>query len=57
MITSNQPFTDKILDPLTIEIGGAGSKAFKSIDELIWANIPPFAILTGLNGSGKTQLQ
>lgn len=44
------------LAPLTIEIGGAGSIKYKSIDSLVWENIPPFAVLTGLNGSGKTQL-
>jgi predicted ATPase len=33
-----------------------GSKSYKSIDCLAWHNIPPFAVLTGVNGSGKTQL-
>jgi len=42
--------------PLTIKISGEGSQRYKSIDTLEWENIPPFAILTGLNGSGKTQL-
>jgi hypothetical protein len=42
--------------PLRIEIGGPGSESFKSIDYLVWDDIPPFAVLTGLNGSGKTQL-
>lgn len=42
--------------PLRIEIGGGSSKPYKSIDYLVWDKIPPFAILTGVNGSGKTQL-
>jgi ABC-type dipeptide/oligopeptide/nickel transport system ATPase component len=42
--------------PLGIEIGSSGSRPFKSIDELVWDNIPRLAVLTGLNGSGKTQL-
>ena len=29
---------------------------YKSIDGLNWERIPPFAVITGLNGSGKTQL-
>jgi energy-coupling factor transporter ATP-binding protein EcfA2 len=41
---------------LKIEIAGEGSARYKSIDALTWDNIPPFAVLTGLNGSGKTQL-
>jgi hypothetical protein len=44
------------LAPLNIDIGGVGSWPFKSIDDLAWHDIPPFAVLTGLNGSGKTQL-
>lgn len=39
--------------PLRIEIGGSG---YKSIDTLVWDNVPPFAVLTGVNGAGKTQL-
>src|SRR5271166_1019466 len=44
------------LSPLNIDIGGVGSKPYKSIDCLAWHNIPPLAVLTGVNGSGKTQL-
>jgi ABC-type multidrug transport system ATPase subunit len=46
-----------IAPPLQIEIQPhtAGS-GYRSIKSLIWRNIPPFAILTGRNGSGKTQL-
>jgi ABC-type Mn2+/Zn2+ transport system ATPase subunit len=39
----------------SIELGNANSKPFKSIDRVTWSDIPPFAVLTGLNGSGKTQ--
>src|ERR1700722_12802620 len=42
--------------PLRFEIGGPESKPYKSIDALVWENIPTFAVLTGVNGSGKTQL-
>src|SRR5450631_2782578 len=45
----------KILLPLSIELGDANSKPYKSIDRISWQDIPPFAVLTGLNGSGKTQ--
>jgi ABC-type dipeptide/oligopeptide/nickel transport system ATPase component len=44
------------LSALRIEIGGNGSLPYKSLDHLVWDNIPSFAVLTGLNGSGKTQL-
>jgi energy-coupling factor transporter ATP-binding protein EcfA2 len=47
---------DPTLQPLTIELGDANSKPYKSIDRILWSDIPPFAVLTGLNGSGKTQL-
>lgn len=29
---------------------------YKSISALIWQNIPSLAVITGANGSGKTQL-
>ncbi|WP_162800462.1 ATP-binding protein [Acidibrevibacterium fodinaquatile] len=48
------PASQTPLPPLTIKIGG--SQPYKSIDNVEWNDIPPFAILTGLNGSGKTQL-
>ncbi|EDY19117.1 AAA ATPase [Chthoniobacter flavus Ellin428] len=44
------------LGPIRIAIGGQNSQPFKSIDNLLWEDVPPFAVLTGLNGSGKTQL-
>jgi len=44
------------LAPLCIQVGGPNSRPYKSIDHVIWNNVPPFAVLTGLNGSGKTQL-
>lgn len=39
-----------------LEITCDSGKKYKSIEKLIWESIPPFAIITGLNGSGKTQL-
>ena len=45
----------KILLPLSIELGDATSQPYKSIDRIAWRDIPPFAVLTGVNGSGKTQ--
>ena len=44
------------LQPLSIELGDQNSKPYKSIDRITWHDIPPFAVLTGVNGSGKTQL-
>src|SRR5438045_4115946 len=29
---------------------------YASIENLVWDDIPPLAVLTGLNGSGKSQL-
>jgi predicted ATPase len=43
------------LPPLSIELGSEKSKPYKSIQKISWHEIPPFAVLTGLNGSGKTQ--
>jgi hypothetical protein len=40
---------------LSIELGTESSKPYKSIQRVVWRDIPPFAILTGRNGSGKTQ--
>lgn len=53
---SSKPPLSPALAPLRIEIGGSGSQAFKSIDELVWDNIPSLAVLTGVNGAGKTHL-
>jgi predicted ATPase len=41
---------------VTIEIGSLQGPRYKSIQQLSWEGIPPFAILTGRNGSGKSQL-
>lgn len=43
-------------DYLSIRITSRSGGRYKSIAELSWDNIPGFAILTGKNGSGKTQL-
>ncbi len=42
--------------PLTIDITPRAGGGYKSITTLSWADIPALAILTGKNGSGKTQL-
>jgi ABC-type Mn2+/Zn2+ transport system ATPase subunit len=47
---------EMILEPLSIELGNNKSKPYKAIDNISWDDIPPFAVLTGRNGSGKTQL-
>jgi predicted ATPase len=44
------------LKPLRIEIGMPGVRCFKSIEHIVWENVPPLALLTGPNGAGKTQL-
>lgn len=41
---------------LSIKISPRNGEGYKSIVELSWDDIPGFAILTGRNGSGKTQL-
>ena len=46
----------EITDSFNLEIGTPGSRCFKSIDHVVWNNIPNLAVLTGANGSGKTQL-
>ncbi|MBF6025112.1 AAA family ATPase [Lysobacter niastensis] len=48
--------TEPVLARVSLTIGGESSKPFKSISSLSWEDIPPFAVLTGPNGSGKTQL-
>ncbi|WP_051335731.1 ATP-binding protein [Methylocapsa acidiphila] len=45
-----------LTSPFSIEIFPSNGKRYKSISNLSWENIPSFAILTGKNGSGKTQL-
>jgi ABC-type molybdenum transport system ATPase subunit/photorepair protein PhrA len=55
-IMNAKPPPSQPLLPLKIEIKGVNSARFKSIGDLTWEAIPPFAVLTGLNGSGKTQL-
>lgn len=44
------------LTPLSIDIRPLNGESYKSIATLCWKDIPAFAILTGKNGSGKTQL-
>lgn len=39
-------------DTIDIRIEGR----YKSISNLEWLNIPPFSVITGVNGSGKSQL-
>ncbi|WP_080727922.1 AAA family ATPase [Ralstonia solanacearum] len=41
---------------LSIAIACTSGLKYKSIENLTWENVPPFAVVTGLNGSGKTQL-
>ncbi|WP_395452895.1 ATP-binding protein [Azospirillum melinis] len=41
---------------ITIEITAHADGRYKSITDIKWVDIPGFAILTGKNGSGKTQL-
>lgn len=49
--------TEKVVvAPLRIEIRPQGSGRYKSIQNLVWDNVPSLAIITGANGSGKTQL-
>ena len=45
-----------MLAPLRFEIRAPNSGRYKSIQDLVWDDVPPFAILTGVNGSGKTHL-
>lgn len=42
--------------PMTIDIVSRAGGRYKSVTTLSWTDIPDFAILTGKNGSGKTQL-
>ena len=46
----------QVASELNITITCAAGYKYKSIDNLVWKNVPPFAVVTGLNGSGKTQL-
>ncbi len=49
-----QPADPATLGPISIRI--SGTTPYKSIREVRWDNVPALAILTGLNGAGKTQL-
>lgn len=40
----------------SIRIESVDGGTYKLIGDLEWPNVPPLAILTGLNGAGKTQL-
>lgn len=42
--------------PIRIDVRCQAGKSYRSIDNLVWDDIPPFAVITGPNGSGKTQL-
>jgi ABC-type Mn2+/Zn2+ transport system ATPase subunit len=42
--------------PITLDITPDKGGRYKAISTLSWVDIPGFAILTGRNGSGKTQL-
>lgn len=44
------------LPPISFDIKLEGQSGFKSIRNLTWENVPGFAVLTGRNGSGKSQL-
>jgi hypothetical protein len=41
---------------LDITLTPLNSPKYKSLGVIIWKGVPPFAIVTGLNGSGKSQL-
>lgn len=45
-----------MLTPLRFEIHANNSGRYKSDQDLEWNDAPPFAIPTGVNGSGKTPL-
>lgn len=47
---------EQMVAELNITITCASGFRYKSIDSLVWEKVPPFAVITGLNGSGKTQL-
>lgn len=45
-----------VVEPLSLEVKSTGEQRYKSITNLIWKDIPGLTLLTGRNGSGKTQL-
>lgn len=45
-----------VIQPLSIEIRPRNGNRYKSIDDLVWNDIPGFSLLTGRNGAGKSQL-
>lgn len=44
------------IGPLSINIRAKDGRRYKTISNLKWNDIPSFSIITGKNGSGKTQL-
>jgi energy-coupling factor transporter ATP-binding protein EcfA2 len=53
-----QPDLPSPVDPplMRIEVTCDAGRRYKSIGDLIWDDVPALAVMTGTNGSGKTQL-
>lgn len=47
---------DNVVSQFSITVSPRDNGSYKSISNIEWKNIPGFAILTGRNGSGKTQI-
>lgn len=54
--TTSKQKPEPLDESFGFSIGGSGSAAYKSIDHVEWRNIPKLAVITGVNGSGKSQL-
>ncbi len=47
---------DNVASKFSLVVSPRDGASYKSISNLVWDDIPNFAILTGPNGSGKTQI-
>ncbi|KQY45316.1 hypothetical protein ASD46_09355 [Rhizobium sp. Root491] len=47
---------DSVVSEFSLAVSPRDGASYKSISNVVWNNIPDFAILTGRNGSGKTQI-
>ena len=55
-ISTSSPAPKAVATLIRIEINSQPGRRYKSIDNLVWDDVPGLAVITGLNGAGKTQL-
>ncbi|GGD81002.1 hypothetical protein GCM10008012_26030 [Rhizobium anhuiense] len=51
-----EPQVGNVMSEFSIAVSPRAGGRYKSISNIVWDKVPGFAILTGRNGSGKTQI-